>query len=189
MQGVAPRAGAAREDPRHPAVHRAEAQLAGRGPVRSGSTASRMAISLVADALGARRMPSAWRARQVTDRAQVLPPDARCQRLPRGPLPHDARRPLVGDAHGLDRPAVAQGGLGHVEDGLGHQRGVELHQARRRGVGQDRGVVHMVDRGIGSHDRGTHPRGADIDDEDAPSLPLMTRATARTGRAGRACPD
>ena len=58
---------------------------------------------------------------------------------------------------GLDRAPVAEGGVGHVEDGVGHQRGVELHQARRRGVGQDGGVVHMVDRGIGSHDGGTHP--------------------------------
>ncbi len=33
--------------------------------VRSGSTSSRMAITLVAEALGAIRMPSAWRARQV----------------------------------------------------------------------------------------------------------------------------
>ena len=45
----------------------------------------------------------------------------------------------------------------HVEDGVGHQPGVELHQARRRGVGQDGGVVHMVDRGIGSNECGTHP--------------------------------
>ena len=32
---------------------------------RSGSTESRMAITLVAEALGARRMPSAWSSRQV----------------------------------------------------------------------------------------------------------------------------
>ena len=53
-------------------------------------------------------------------------------------------------------PPSRERGLRHGEDGVGHQPGVELHQARRRGVGEDGGVVHMVDRGIGSHEGGTH---------------------------------
>ena len=150
-------AGAAREDPRHPRVHGAEAQLAGGRPgavgidgVENGHQLGGRRVGGEADAFGLQRQAGA-------DGAEVLPPDARGQRLAGGALPDDGRRSLVGDPDGLDGASVAECGVGHVEDGVGHQRGVELHQARRRGVGQDGGVVHMVDRGIGSHEGRTHP--------------------------------
>ena len=55
-------------------------------------------------------------------RAQVLPADARGHRLAGGPVPHDGGGPLVGDADAGHRPAVGQGGRGHLEHGVGHAR-------------------------------------------------------------------
>ena len=51
-----------------------------------------------ADALGLQHEAHA-------DGAQVLPADAGPDRLARGAVPHDRRRPLVGDADGVDRAA------------------------------------------------------------------------------------
>ncbi len=60
---------------------------------RSGSTSSRIAITLVADALGAMRIPSAWRARQVpTVRRSCQPmPGATGRPLARSHTMTDAR--------------------------------------------------------------------------------------------------
>ena len=99
---------AAREDPGHPGVHRAEAQLAPLGPGALG-------VDLVEDRhhLGGRGVggdPDALGLEGETgpDGAQVLPADARGQRCPGGPLPHDGRGALVGDADTVDRTAVSQ---------------------------------------------------------------------------------
>ena len=75
---------------------------------RSGSATSRMAASLVADALGAIRMPWPWSSRQVPTVRRSCQPSPGADRLPGGPVPHQGRRPLVGDPDGGDRPAVGQ---------------------------------------------------------------------------------
>jgi hypothetical protein len=106
--------------------------------VRSASTASRMAINLVADALGARRMPSACSARQV--------PTVRrsCHPIPGASGFPVARSQTMLEALWLAMPTAATGPpsrerrVRHGEDGVGHQSGVELHQPRCRGVGEDR---------------------------------------------------
>ena len=92
---------------------------------RSGSTASRMAMSLVADALGARRMPWACSSRQVPTVRRSCHPMPGASGFARGPVPHDARGPLVGDADRVDRPTLGERGPGHRQGGVGHD-------ARRR---------------------------------------------------------
>ena len=64
-------------------------------------------------------------------------------------------------------PPSARAARGDRQHGVGHGGRVELHQSGGRGVGQDRGVVLVLDRGIGAHDGGADARGADVDDEDA----------------------
>jgi hypothetical protein len=39
---------------------------------------------------------------------------------------------LIGDADCSDRPALGEGGLGHLHHRLGHQDGIELDEARSR---------------------------------------------------------
>jgi hypothetical protein len=72
-----------------------------------GVAGSRMAITLVAEALGATRMPSAWSSRQVpTVRRSCQPSPG--HGLPGGPVPHDGRGPLVGDADASTVPPSAR---------------------------------------------------------------------------------
>ena len=108
--------------------------------VRSGSTSSRMAITLVADALGASRMPSALERQAGAHGPQVLPADARGRPASPWPAPTRWSRPAGWRYRrpppGRRRP---ERGVRHLEDGLGHARGVELHQARGRRVGEQRG--------------------------------------------------
>ena len=155
---------------------------------RSGSTASRMAITLVADALGASRMPSAWSTRQVPTVRRSCQPMPGRDGLPGGALPHDGRGALVGDADAVDRPAV---GAARPAPPPGRPRPcAAASNSTRPGagrVGQHRDVVHVLDRGVGSHDGGAHARRADVDDQDAAAHRLMTRAPGRTARAARTC--
>ena len=144
------------EGPGHPGVDGAEAELAALGADRSGSAWSRMAATLVAEALGATRMPSAWSSRQVPTVRRSCQPMPGRDRDPGGPVPHDGRGPLVGDADGLDRPALGQAGRGHLEHGGGHGRRRRTPPARERRVGQHRDVVDVVDR----RRRGGPPRPA-----------------------------
>ena len=67
--------------------------------------------------------------------AQVLPAQARPDRLAGASVPHDRRCPLVGDADRLDRAAGGQGVAGHRRGRPRPWRRVELHQSRRRGTG------------------------------------------------------
>ena len=135
---------------------------------RSGSTSSRMAMTLVADALGARRIPSAWSTRQVPTVRRSCQPMPGATGRPGGALPHDARGPLVGDADAGHRaPRRASAALRHREDGVGHPGRVELHEAGRRRVGEEGDTVFVLDGGVGPHDGGAHARRADVDDEDA----------------------
>ena len=77
MQGVATGAGSTREDPRHPRIHRAEAQLTGGRPgavgvdgVENGHHLGGRRVGGDADAFGLQGQAGA-------DGAEVLPPDAR----------------------------------------------------------------------------------------------------------------
>ena len=56
---------------------------------------------------------------------------------------------------------------GHLEHGRGDGRAVELDQTGERGVGEHRDVVDVLHGGVGADHRAPHPRGADVDDEDA----------------------
>ena len=155
---------------------------------RSGSAMSSRKPSLVADALGARRMPCGLERQAHADGAQVLPADAGADRLAGGPVPHDRRRPLVGDADGRRRPPPSSmARAGDLEGGVGHDRGVELHEARHRRVGQHLAVVDVRRPcrpacTIG----GPHAAGADVDDEDAHAGLRLRRRGRRTRRAWRA---
>ena len=139
------------------------------------------------DALGLERQAG-------PDRAQVLPADARRQRRAGGPVPHNGRGALVGDAHAVDRTAVGQRRPGHGQHGAGHDAGVELDQPGRRRVGQHGCVVHVLDGGVGANDGRPHPRRPDVDDEDAATGVAVQRrhvttAADRRARADRTCPD
>ncbi len=107
--------------------------------------------------------------------------EARRDRGAGGPLPHDGRGPLVGDAHGVDRPGVGQGGQRHLQHGVGHQPGVELDQAWRGRLGEDRRVVGVRHRGVGSHDGGAHARGPDVDDQYAAAVPAHDQGEGPKG--------
>ena len=92
------------------------------------------AATLVADWLGARRRPSACEHEAVADGAQVLPAEAGADRLAGGAVPHDGRRPLVGDADAVDRAGLGQRAAGDVEGGGGH--GASASNSTRPGAGE-----------------------------------------------------
>ena len=140
-------------------------------------------MTLVADALGARRMPSAWRTRQVPTVRRSCQPMPGATGRPGGALPDDARRPLVGDPDAGDRAAVVEGGTGDLQDGVGHAGGVELDQAGRRRVGQEGDAVLVLDRGVGAHDGGAHARRADVDDQDAAPAAAHAQGAGPKGEA------
>ena len=161
----------------------------GSARARSGSTSSRMAITLVADALGASRMPSACSTRHVPTVRRSCQPMPGATRRARWPAPTRWSRPAGWRCRrrppGRRRPARPGPPPGRRRP-CGR---VELDQAGCGRVGQDRGVVRVLDGRVGAHDGGADARGADVDDEDAaPARPLMTRAPVRTGEAGRTCP-
>ena len=79
----------------------------------------------LADALGLQHQA-------VTDGAQILPAQSGSDGFSRGPVPHDGRGSLVGDAHGLHGPGVGQGLAGTGEGRIGHHLGVELDEAGHR---------------------------------------------------------
>ena len=111
--------------------------------------------------------PAPAASRHIADGAQVLPADARADGLAGGAVPHDRRRPLVGDADGVDGSAVG-------ERRRGPRRARRRPSRRRRtrrspgagDVGQHLAVVDVVDGRVGPHDRGAHAARADVDDED-----------------------
>ena len=99
-------------------------------------------------------------------------PASRCPG-PTGPagraLPHHRGGPLVGDPHAGHRPPVGQRGAGHRQHRPGDGLGVHLDQAGGRGGRQDAGVVDVGHRGVGPDDGRPHPRGADVDHQQAAS--------------------
>ena len=146
-------------------------------------------MSLVADALGARRMPSGLKLQAGADGAQVLPSDARGQGFTGGPIPHDARGPLVRDTDRVDRSAFVERGPSHRHGGVGQPHGVELHQARAREsrAGRGRGGRAPPWHRAARWRRG-HPRCPTSTTRTPPPVVLMPRARSRTVREARACP-
>ena len=126
---------------------------------------------MVADSLGATRMPWAWSSRQVpTVRRSCQPsPGPTGTPVARSHTMVEARWLAMPTA--VDRAAVGQAARGHLEDGVGHGHGVELDQPGDGSVGQDRHVVDVLDGAVGSHHRGPHPGGAHVDDQDAHGQP------------------
>ena len=176
---------AAREGPGHPGVDGAEGQLAPLGRDRSGSAWSRRAATLVAEALGATRMPRPWSSRQVPTVRRSCQPMPGTDRAPGGPVPHDGRGPLVGDAHRLDRPALGQAGRGHLEHGRGHGRRRRTPRSPGNGVSGSTGTWWTWSTvAVGADHRAAHARGAHVDDEDAHGQGTGRRRAT----AGRACP-
>ena len=121
--------------PGDPGVDGAEAQVAGRGrgrPCRAG----RRAWWPTRSAPGGCRLGRELRQSPTVRRS--------CQPMP-GPtgspvaaVPHDRRRPLVGDADRVDRAGRGQRRAGDVERGGGQRGGVELDEAGERGRRQQR---------------------------------------------------
>ncbi len=124
---------AARQLPGDPRVGRAEAQVAGPvgvvgveqpgrpwWPTGSGPAAGPRPAST-------RHSPTVRRSCQ---------PSAGPDRLAGGPVPHDRRGPLVGDADGVDRTGLGQRPAGQLDSGVGQHVGVELDQPGGGGVGQ-----------------------------------------------------
>ena len=157
-----------REGPGHPGVDRAEAELAALGPGAIG-------VDRVEDghrpwwptrwAPGGSPRPAArGRCRRCAG------PASRCPVRRAVPV---ARSHTMLEARWLAMPTPATGppsrsaALRHLEHASAMRGGVELHQAGCGRVGEDRCVVRVVDRGVGSHDGGPDAGGADVDDEDA----------------------
>ena len=90
--------------------------------------------SLVADSLGATRMPWSRSTRHVPTVRRSCQPMPGPTGSPGGAVPHDGRGPLVGDADPRDRAAGVEGGGRHLEHGRGHGGGVELDEARAPGT-------------------------------------------------------
>ena len=153
---------AARQVPRHPGVDGADAQVTGAvgvGLVEQVRGLGGRLVRREAQPLG---LPD----EAVADRAQVLPAEAGADGLAGRPVPGDGRGPLVGDADGRHRPAGGQRRPGDLERRVGQGGGVELDQAGGGGGGEDGPVLDGGDRRIRAHHRASHPRRADVDDED-----------------------
>ncbi len=83
----------------------------------------------------ATRKPSAWSVEAGADRAQVLPPEPGRHRHAGRAVPHDGRRPLVGDADGRrPGPPSASAAGGDLEHGGGHGRRRRTRRGRGPGV-------------------------------------------------------
>ena len=161
-----------------------------RSRLRSGSWVLSSAASLVADWLGARRMPcSPASVRQSNTVRRSCQPMAGATGSPVARSHTHGGGPLVGDADGIDRAAAGERRPGHVEHGRGHLGGVELDQAGERRVGRQGPVVDVGHRGVRSHDGGPQPARADVDDEDAHRRDRSSVGEQRRCRAGRRrCP-
>ena len=155
---------------------------------RSGSTSSRMAMTLVADALGARRIPSACRTRQV--------PTVRrsCQPMPGATGVPVARSHTMLEARWLAMPTPATGPPSasararHREDGVGHP-------ARRR-TPPGRAPASRAASGTWcscstvASGRTMAARTPDVPTSTTrmlPPEPLMPRARVRRATGGRTC--
>ena len=144
---------------------------------RSGSAWSRMAATLVAEALGATRMPRPWSSRQV--------PTVRrsCQPSPGATGTPVARSHTMVEARWLATPTastgppVGQARRGHLDHGRGHGRGIELDQPGEGGVGEHRHVVDVLYLPSG---RTTAPRTPEV--PTSTTRMLMARAPGRRGR-------
>jgi hypothetical protein len=153
---------------------------AGTGPDRPSS---RSAATLVADALGAIRIPWAWSSRQVPTVRRSCQPSRGPTGHPGGAVPHDGRRPLVGDPHRLDRPSLGQRRRGHLHHRVGHGHRVELDQPGERGCREHRHVVDVLDGAVG---RTTAPRTPEV--PTSTTRMLTARAPPRTGLASPSLP-
>ena len=150
---------------------------------RSGSAMSSRAATLVAEALGATRMPWAWSSRQV--------PTVRrsCQPSPGPTGTPVARSHTMVDARWLAMPTASTGppsarlADGHLDHGVGHGHGVELDQPGERGVGQH-GTWWMCSTAPSG--RTTAPRTPEV--PTSTTRMLTARAPRRTGWPGPACP-
>ena len=124
-------------------------------------------MTLVAEALGATRIPSACRARQV--------PTVRrsCQPMPGASGVPVARSQTMLEARWLATPTPATGppsasAARATSSAASAMRGrVELDQPGSGRVGQHGEPVLVLDGGVGTDDGGADARGADVDDEDA----------------------
>ena len=139
VAGVGDVQGAAAQLPGQPGVDRPE--QGGFPRLRVGACSSSQA-NLVADSAGENRRPSACSSRQVPAVRRSCHPRPGPSGTPGAGVPGDGRRPLGGDAEGLDRAGVGQGFAGDLDGGRGHGGGVELDQAghghvRRQGPAMD----------------------------------------------------
>ena len=152
-----------RQCPGQPRVDGAEAQV----PLPAGVEHVEQGGDLGGRRVGRHPDPLSLEHQARPDGPQVLPADGGTDRLAGGPVPHDGRRPLVGDADALDRPAGVQRAAGHAQRCRSQGRGVELHEPRRGRLGQHLAVVDGADPALPVNDGGPDAARPDIDDEDA----------------------
>ena len=135
---------------------------------RSGSALSSRAATLVAEALGATRIPWPWSSRQVPTVRRSCQPSPGPTGTPGGPVPHDGRRPLVGDAHGLYRSPGGQGWPRPPRTTASAMATASNSTSPGKGV-SGRTVHGGCARRMpsGRTTRAAHARGAHVDDEDA----------------------
>ena len=155
---------------------------------RWGSTSSRMAITLVADALGARRMPSACRTRQVpTVRRSCHPmPGATGRPVDRSQTMLDARWLAIPTAATGPPAASAAAGDRSAASAI---RAASNSTSPAAGVSGSTGAWWTCSTvASGRTTAARTPEVPTSTTRTLPPRPLTARARARTARAGRACP-
>ena len=173
---------------------------------RSGSARSSRAATLVAEALGATRMPWPWSSRQVPTVRRSCQPSPGPDRAPRWPGPTRWWRPAgwrcPPPSTGPPSARLAEATSMHRG---GHGGGVELDQSGERGVRQHLDVVDVGDLAVGADHRPPHARGAHVDHQHAhgqgtgpngpvrPSLPGLripwgSRASLTEARTAKPAP-
>jgi len=101
------------------------------------------------------------------------------QRCARHRVPRNDGCALHGDADGVDATRLVDAVDGESYDRAAQRVGVELGEARRRSVENQRFTATRRDGSVGTHDTDAHRRGADVDGEDTHAASLESRAVAR----------
>ena len=147
---------------------------------------SRSMASLVADSLGATRMPWSRSTRHVPTVRRSCQPIPGPTGSPGAAVPHDGRAPLVGDPHARHRARRRPGRPPATSStAAAMAAGVELDEPRRRGRGQHLDVVDVVDGPVRVDHAGAHARGPHVDDEDAGSRPADLAERRRQAELAR----
>ena len=153
---------------------------------RSGSTSSRMAMTLVAEAFGASRIPSACSTRQVPTVRRSCQPMPGATGFPGGALPHNARRPLVGDPDPRHRARRRR--ARHGQPPGRHRPCAAASNSTRPGAGESGNKGTRCSCSTVASGRTMAARTPDVPTSTTrmlPPPPLMSRAPVRRARRDR----